>query len=134
MDIVFNFLLITHLLALVVGTATAIAMPVVMGRLAGTGPEAGQLGAAIGGRLGLNSRIAFGILLLSGFGMVWVRYGGVDGLNVWFWVKMGLIALVLVSMIAAAVLPRGAVSPRTMGWIVRLSLLGIIVSAVLAFH
>ena len=134
MDITFQLLLITHLLALVVGTATTVAMPVVMGRMAGASPDGRQMLASIGNRLSLNARIAFGVLLLSGFAMVMVRYGGVDGMSVWFWVKMGLVVVVLVSLILGAVAKPGTLSPRVMGWITRLALIGIIVSAVFAFN
>jgi hypothetical protein len=134
MDITFQLLLITHILALVVGTATTVAMPVVMSRMAGATPDGRQMLAGIGLRLSLNARIAFGILLLSGFAMVFVRYGGVDGMNIWFWVKMGLVAVILVAMIIGAVAKPGTVNPQVMGWITRLSLIGIIVAAVFAFN
>jgi putative membrane protein len=134
MDIAFQLLLITHLLALVVGTATTVAMPVVMGRMAGAGPDGRQMLVGIGNRLSLNARIAFGVLLLSGFAMVFVRYGSVDGMSVWFWVKMGLVVVVLTALILGAVTRPGTLSPRVMGWVTRLALIGIIVSAVFAFN
>jgi len=133
MDMVFNLLLVTHLVALVVGTATAVVMPVLMPRLAVATPEGRQLLGGVGKQLSLNSRIAFGVLLLSGIGMVYVRYGGFEGLSPWFGVKLGLVGLVLVLMIVSAIWPK-ALNPRVFGWVSRLSLLGIVVSAVLAFN
>lgn len=130
MNLVFDLLLITHLLALVVGTTTAVAMPLVMGRLAGAGADARQAAGGIAETLSRNSRIAFGVLLLTGIAMVWLRYGGVGAMNGWFWIKMGLIVIVLVAL----ALPRGTINPRAMVWVTRLSLAGIIISAVLAFH
>ena len=134
MDIAFNILLVIHLLALAVGATTAIAMPIVMSRMAGATPDGRQMLAGIGVRLGLNSRIAVGVLLVSGGLMVWLRYGGVDGLGAWFWVKMVLVATLVIAVIANAVVPRGALNPAVMSWITRLSLLGVVIAAVFAFN
>jgi putative membrane protein len=133
MDYAFDFLLVCHLLALVVGATTAIAMPIIGSRMAAATPEGRQVLGGIVARLGSNSRIAIGVLLLTGILMVWLRYGGVDGMNVWFWVKMALVAVIIVAMIIGA-LTRGRVNPGIMGWITRLSLLGVVIAAVLAFN
>ena len=133
MDYFFDFLLICHLVALGVGAATAIAMPIVASRMAGATPEGRQLLGGIAGRLGLNSRIAVGVLVLTGLLMIWVRYGGVDGMNVWFWVKMALVVVIIGSIIAGAA-GRGRINPAVLGWISRLSLLGVVIAAVLAFN
>ena len=133
MDIVFNLLLITHFLALAVGAVTAIGMPIVMSRMAGATPDGKQILGAIAARFSVNSRIALGVLVLSGAAMVWVRYGGVEGMNEWFWVKMALVAVMVATMILAAVLPRGAINPAVLPWVTRLSLLGVVVAAVFAF-
>lgn len=134
MDLTFDVLLIVHLLALAVGTATTVAMPVVMGRMKGASPDTRQSLVAIGTRLSLNARFAFGILLLSGLAMVYLRYGGFDGMSPWFWAKMALVAVVLAAMIAGAVSKPGNINPQVLAWITRLSLIGIIVSAVFAFN
>lgn len=133
MDYAFDFLLICHLIALGVGAATAIAMPIVGSRMAGATPEGRALLGGISARLGLNSRIAVGVLVLSGVLMVWLRYGGVDGMNMWFWVKMALVAVIILVLIAGVV-GRGWVNPAILGWITRLSLLGVVIAAVLAFN
>lgn len=122
-----------HFLALIVGATGAVAMPIVMARMGSASPEGRQMLAGIGARIGLNSRLAVGVLVLSGIAMVVVKYGGVDGLNDWFWVKMSLLVVLMASLILSAVTKPGTLNPRIMGWITRLSLLGIIVSAVLAF-
>lgn len=133
MDYAFDFLLICHLIALGVGAATAIAMPIIGSRMAGATPEGRALLGGISARLGLNSRIAVGVLVLSGVLMVWLRYGGVDGMNMWFWVKMALVAVIILVLIAGVV-GRGRVNPAIVGWITRLSLLGVVIAAVLAFN
>src|SRR5262245_12622295 len=103
MDIGFNLLLLTHLVALGVGATTAIGMPIVMLRMKGAGPDTQKALGGIANRLGLNSRLAFGVLVLTGIAMVWVRYGGVEGMNEWFWAKMALVVLMAVAIIAGAV-------------------------------
>lgn len=133
MDYVFDFLLVSHLVALGVGAASAIAMPIVASRMAGAAAEGRQLLGGIGAQLGRNSRIAVGVLVLTGLLMVWIRYGGVDGLNAWFWVKMALVVLIIAALIVGQV-ARGRVSPAILGWVTRLSLLGIVIAAVLAFN
>lgn len=134
MDITFQLLLLAHLAALVIGTATAVAMPVVMGRMAGATPEGKQMLGSIGQRLAKNSQISFGVLLLTGIAMVIVRYGGVDGLNGWFWAKMAFVGVVLAMMITGAVVKPGTIKPQVLMWINRLALIGIITSAVFAFN
>ena len=134
MDLTFHLLLLTHIAALVIGTATAVAMPVIMGRMAAATPEGRQMLGGIGQRLAKNSQISFGVLLLTGIAMVIVRYGGVDGMNGWFWAKMAFVAVVLVMMLAGALLKPGTIKPQVLMWINRLALAGIIVSAVFAFN
>jgi hypothetical protein len=129
----FQILLIIHFLALIVGATGAVAMPIVMARMGGASPEGRQMLAGIGARIGLNSRVAVGVLVLSGIAMVAVKYGGVEGMNGWFWTKMALLVVLLAALILGVVTKPGTLNPRIMGWITRLSLLGIIVSAVLAF-
>ncbi len=133
MDYLFDFLLVCHLLALGVGAATVIGGPIVMSRMAGATPDGRQMLGGIAGRLGLNARIALGVLVLTGLLMVWVRYGGVDAMNAWFWVKMALVLLIVLAMIVGAA-ARGRISPKALGWVTRLSFLGIVIAAVLAFN
>lgn len=134
MDITFQLLLLVHFAALIFGTATAVAMPVIMGRMAGASPDGRQMLGGIGQRLAKNSQISFGVLVLTGIAMVIVRYGGVEGMNGWFWAKMALVGVMVVMMIAAALLKPGTIKPKVQMWISRLTLIGVIVSAVFAFN
>lgn len=134
MDLVFNFLLIVHLAAFGLGIATTIAAPLVGSRMALATPDSRPLLGGIGKQLMINARIAFGLLLITGISMVFVRYGGFEGQSVWFFIKMGLVAVVLVAMIIGAVTKPGTISPRVMGWITRLAMAGIVISAVMAFN
>lgn len=142
MDIWFDALLLIHLLALVVAGATAVATPIIGARMAIATPEARTNLVAIGNRLGLNARIALGALVISGPLMLWLRYGGLDGASVWFWVKMALVAVMLAAVIvntinakrAQAGDRRAAALQRRIGTINRLAFLGGIIAAVLAFN
>lgn len=142
MDIWFNLLLLVHLLALVVAGTMAVAMPVIGGRMAGATPELRTSLMAIGTQLGRNSRIALAVLLISGPLMLWLRYGGIEGASPWFWVKMALVAVMLVAVVANGVMVKraqagdrqAAALQRRIGTVNRFAFLGVIVAAVLAFN
>ncbi len=142
MDPLFILLLLVHLLAFVVGGATAVAMPIIGGRMATATPDLRASLGAIANRLGSNSRIALVVLLLSGPLMMWERYGGLDGASVWFWAKMALVAVMLAIVIVNLALARrtqagdrqAAALQRRLGAISRFAFLGVIVTAVLAFN
>lgn len=82
------------------------------------------------------------VLLVSGPILLFVRYGGFDGVSHWFWAKMGLVALLAAGVVTSAMSARkmrdgDAAATRRVrtGRIVAvLSLIGIVVFAVLAFH
>lgn len=134
MDLTFDVLLILHLAAFGVGIATTIAAPLVGSRIGLAPPESRPLLGGIVKRLSLNARLAFAVLLVTGISMVYVRYGGFEGQSPWFFIKMGLVAIVLAALIIGAVAKPGTVSPQVMGWITRLAMAGIVISAVMAFN
>jgi hypothetical protein len=142
MDIVFDALLMAHLLSLLAAGAVVVVMPMIGARMPGASPETrGTLGG-IAQRIGLSSRIAFGVLLVSGPLMVWIRFGGVAGMTVWFWIKMALIVLMAIGMgvggrVRASAKPgdtRAVAIAKAATNVSRLSLVGVIVAAVLAFN
>lgn len=134
MDFTFNILLIIHLAAFGLGIATTVAAPLVGSRMTLAAPDSRPLLGGIGKQLQLNARIAFGILLISGIAMVYVRYGGFEGQGAWFFIKMGLVVVILAAMLLGVFAKPGTINPRVMGWITRLSMAGIIISAVMAFN
>ena len=134
MDLTFNILLIIHLAAFGLAITTTIAAPLIGSRIAAAPPEARPLLGGIGKRLSINARIAFGLLLITGLAMVYVRYGGFEGQSVWFFIKMGLVVVVLIAMIIGILAKPGTISPQVMGWITRLAMAGIVISAVMAFN
>jgi uncharacterized membrane protein SirB2 len=134
MDLTFNLLLIVHLAAFGLGISTTFVAPLIGGRMPKAPPEARPTLLAILGRLTLNARVAMGLLLVTGIAMVFVRYNGdFASLGPWFFVKMGLVAFILVMMILSAMLKPGVLNPRLMGWLTRLTMAGIVISAVMAF-
>ena len=135
MDLTFALLLVLHLAAFGLGISTTFVAPLIGGRMPKAPPEARPTLLGILGRLTLNARVAMVLLLLTGIAMVYVRYNGdFVALGPWFFVKMGLVAFILAMMILGLVLKPGAINPRLMGWLTRLSMAGIIISAVLAFN
>ncbi|GGF46405.1 hypothetical protein GCM10011321_41100 [Youhaiella tibetensis] len=135
MDLLFQICLVAHLLALMVAGGSVVALPIVGRELAGAGPEVGKRFGGIAQLLGRNSRAAFGVLILTGILMVWLRYGGVDGIGVWFWVKMGLVVIVAIAMGAGGRFRAQGMrqAANVAAWVSRLALLGVIIAAVLAF-
>ena len=134
MDLTFNLLLIVHLAAFGLGISTTFVAPIVGSRMPKAPPEARPTFLGILGRLTLNARIAMGLLLLTGTAMAFVRYGGFENMSPWFYVKMGLVAFILVMMVLGAALKPGTIKPTVMGWLTRLSMAGIVIAAVMAFN
>ncbi len=133
MDLTFDLLLFVYLVSLVVGAAGNIVMPIVGRQMAGASPDARAALGAVAKPLGVAGRAALVLLLLSGGAMMWVRYGGVAGLNEWFWIKMALVAVLIALVGAAAILKPGTLNPRLFGIVTRLTLLGVVLAAVFAF-
>lgn len=142
MDIVFDLLLMAHLLSLLAAGAVVVVMPMIGARMASVSPETRGVLGGLAQRIGLFSRIAFGVLLVSGPLMVWIRFGGVEGMTIWFWIKMALIVLMAVGMgvsgrARATAKPgdaRAAAIAKAGANVSRVSLVGVIVAAVLAFN
>ena len=140
MDIWFDLALLAHLLSLMAAGATVIAMPLIGQRMATASPEMrGSLGG-LAQQIGRYSQIAFGVLLISGPIMLWLRFGGIEGASPWFWVKMALIVVMAVAMGVGGRFrgkpgdKRAATIANAAANVSRLALLGIVIAAVLAFN
>jgi hypothetical protein len=142
MDIWFDIALIAHLFALMAAGAVLVAMPLIARRMATATPETRGSLAGVAQGIGMGSRVALVVLLISGPLMLWLRYGGIEGASFWFWVKMVLIVTLIIGMGAGDVFRRrmqagdrsvaGLAQAAT--WLSRISLVGIVVAAVLAFN
>lgn len=138
---IFLVLLWVHLLALAMGGAASFGIPVVGAAMGGASPEARPTLAAIAERLSKLGRVAIGLLILTGIGMVYLGPGiGIMGL--WFWLKMAaVIALIAGIIIGVRTGKRAqagdaaaqALAPR-IGMVNLMVLALIIAFAVLEFH
>jgi len=65
-----------------------------------------------------------------------LRYGGVEGLSYWFWVKMALIVVMIGAMIVGGRLRAAGNVGAAAGvaWVSRAALVGVIIAAVLTFE
>ncbi|WP_439601692.1 hypothetical protein [Devosia sp.] len=134
MDVVFTLLLIAHLVGLMLVAAAFLPLLGMMGQ-AGAAPQTNRLLTRFG-------HYGIIVLLLSGPLLIWVRYGGFDGVSHWFWAKMGFVLVLAAGVVTSAVSARrmragdaAATARVRLGRIVAVvSLLAIVVFAVLAFN
>lgn len=133
MDSVFTLLLVAHLLGLMLVAAAFLPLLGMMWQ-GGTAPQTNRLLTQFG-------HYGIIVLLVSGPLMLWVRYGGFDGVSHWFWAKMLFVALLAAGVVVSAMSARkmragdpAATARVRFGRIVAVaSLLAIVVFAVLAF-
>lgn len=134
MDAAFTLLLIAHLSGLMLVAAAFLPLLGMMGQ-GGAAPQTNRLLTRFG-------HYGIIVLLLSGPLLIWVRYGGFDGISHWFWAKMGFVVLLAAGVVISAMSARkmragdaGATARVRFGRIVAVvSLLAIVVFAVLAFN
>lgn len=136
MSIVFNFLLFIHLVALVVGASTNVAMPIIAGRMAAAGPDAKAALGGIAGQLARNSSRALWTLIGTGLAMVAIVVwrGTVTSPSPWFIAKIGIVLTILALMVVRGLPVAKRLKPSTFGVITRVCLLGIIFCSVMAFN
>ncbi len=134
MDAAFPLLLIAHLVGFMLVAAAFLPLLGMMGQ-GGAAPQTNRLLTRFG-------HYGIIVLLLSGPLLVWVRYGGLEGISHWFWAKMLFVVLLAAGVIISAVSARkmragdaAATARVRFGRIVAvISLLAIVVFAVLAFN
>ena len=141
MDIVINLLIWAHIMAFVAGGANSVVGPVIAARLPGATADARDGYYAVMNRLAQVGKGAMGVLLVSGPLILWLKYGGVGGASIWFWIKMALIVVMLAAIIYggiqfkraqsgdAAAGEQAAVAHKVTG----LAFAGVILAAVFAF-
>lgn len=140
MDLMFQILLWLHIIALVVGGTNSVVMPVIGSQMPGAAAETRTVLFSIAERLATFGKGAMLVLLVTGPLMLWLRYGWAVP-NPWFWVKMALIVVMLVTITMAATNGKkaragdavAAARARTFGMVTGLAFLGVLLSAVLAF-
>ena len=103
MDILIDVLFWIHLVALGLGGAAAFGLPVVGSKMMAATPETRPLLFSLLDRLSKVGRAGFGLLIVTGPLLAWLKFGGFGGFNTWFWVKMVLVVLLLGAVIYAGI-------------------------------
>lgn len=103
MDVLIDILFWIHLVALGLGGAAAFGLPVVGSKMMAATPETRPLLFSLLDGLSKVGRAGFGLLIITGPLLVWLKFGGVGGFNTWFWVKMVLVVLLLGVVIYAGI-------------------------------
>ncbi|WP_338719865.1 hypothetical protein [Devosia sp. XK-2] len=141
MEIVVNLLIWMHIIAFIAGGSNSVVGPVIGGRMAGATPDqlAGYYG--IMNTLSQVGKVAMAALLITGPLIMFLKYGGLGGASIWFWVKMVLVAVMLATIIYGGIqfkksqagdVEAGKVA-ETVHRVTGLTFLGVLLSAVLAF-
>ncbi|HEY4199800.1 MAG TPA: hypothetical protein VGM83_04495 [Devosiaceae bacterium] len=141
MDILINLLFWVHLVMLVVGGASAVAMPVLNKKLQGASPEVARSLMEVGQRLMVSGRGALVILLITGPLIFWLRWSFTAPNMTWFGIKMLLVIVLIVCMIVGGIAYKKALAgdmstlprARLFGQISGLALAGVVLAAVFSF-
>lgn len=104
MDVFINILIFLHIFGLVLGMGSGMAMSGVKRAMAGSADATAFDGLI--SILGRNGHVGLAILWITGPLVVWLKYGGVSGLDFWFWIKIVFV------VILSAALGIGAVNFR----------------------
>ncbi|KFC66309.1 putative membrane protein [Devosia sp. LC5] len=142
MDILINLLFWVHLLALVGGGASSVAMPIIGGKLATADGTTRETLFEIAGRLSKTGRGALGVLIVTGIVLFWLKWDFSAPYMIWFGVKMALVLLLLGAVTVSGIQFKkaragdvaAARTARMAGQVAGLALAGVILSAVFAFN
>lgn len=140
MDIVNDILLWLHIVALVVGGTNSVAMPVIGSKMPSATPEIRATLFSIADRLATFGKGAMAVLLVTGPLLLWLRHGWAIP-NFWFWVKMALVVVMLVTISLSSINLKkarqgdmaAAQKAEQFGRITAVAFLGVLLTAVLAF-
>jgi len=139
MEALFIVLLFAHFVGLMLIATAFLALLDMMPRSVPAEASALPTSSRYLTRLG---HIGIVVSLVTGPLLIWVRYGGFEGINHWFWMKMLFLVVLIVGIVIAArsagKLRRGdlgAASQVRLGRIIAVvSLFGVVFSAVMAFR
>lgn len=104
MDAINTILLWLHFIGLALGGAASFGIPVVGSRMPSASPETRPLLMGIMHGLSRVGRAGLGVLIVTGPLMLWLKFGGVGDVSVWFWVKMLLVLLLIAGVIYSGIL------------------------------
>lgn len=142
MDILVNLLFWVHLLALVGGGASSVAMPVIGSKLATADGATRETLFDIAGRIAKAGRGALAGLIVTGILLFWLKWDFSAPSMLWFGIKMALVLVLIATVTIGGInfkKARGGdvAAARTAGLAGRvggLALVGIILAAVFAFN
>lgn len=141
MDIAINLLIWIHVIAFVAGGSNSVVGPVIGGRMATASPDQQAGYYAVMNTLSQVGKVAMAALLISGPLIMFLKYGGLGGASVWFWIKMALVVVMLAAIIYGGIqFKKSQSGDRAAGEkaglahrITGLAFLGVLLSAVFAF-
>ena len=103
MDIVNNLLFWLHFIGLGMGGVAAFGLPVVGMQLNTATAETRPALFKVMDGLSRLGRAGFGVLIVTGPLLVWLKFGGMSGFTNWFWAKMVFVVLLLIIVIYAGI-------------------------------
>ena len=95
LPVVINILVFAHLMGLVLGMGSGVALATV-GRVQAERPE--TVLDRVAEMLRMNSHVGLALLWISGPLILWLRYGGFGGVGVWFWLKLAGVVVLTVAV------------------------------------
>ena len=141
MDVIVNLLIWLHIIAFIAGGSNSVVGPVIGARLTSATPDqrAGYFGVM--NSLSQVGKVAMAALLITGPLIMFLKYGGLGGASVWFWVKMVLVVVMLAAIIYGGIQfkksqggdAEAGKRADTAHKITALAFLGVLLSAVFAF-
>jgi uncharacterized membrane protein len=142
MDILVNLLFWVHLLALVGGGASSVAMPIIGSKLATADGPTRETLFEIAGRITGVGRAALAVLIVTGTLLFWLKWDFSAPSVVWFGIKMALVLVLMGAMIVGGINVKkargGDAAARRIagiaGQVAGLTLACIVLSAVFAFN
>tara|TARA_R100000365_G_C2681752_1_gene26914 strand:- start:45 stop:473 length:429 start_codon:yes stop_codon:yes gene_type:complete len=99
MDVVINLLIWVHVIGFIAGGSNSVVGPVIGGRMATATPDQRVGYFGVMNTLSQVGKVAMVALLITGPLIMFMKYGGLGGASVWFWIKMALVAVMLAAII-----------------------------------
>lgn len=139
---IFKLVLWLHLAALAAGIGGGLGMSQVGPRLVNGTLGERETWWPLAKAFRMLSNVGLVVMLITGPLMIWLKYGGLSGLNIWFTAKMGLMALAIVlvglSEMGLARLRRGDEGggrlAMTAGPLIGVTMFAVVLAAVFAFN
>jgi uncharacterized membrane protein len=103
MDILNNLLFWLHFIGLGLGGVAAFGLPVAGAQMRTATNETRPVLFKVMDGLSRLGRAGFGLLIVTGPLLVWLKFGGMAGFNAWFTAKMVFVVLLLIVVIFAGI-------------------------------